>query len=266
MMREAWEALFRKEWRETRQSWVIYGIVFNLPALVSLLYHVTVGRLQLMNGEITTITAQESFSFILGAKLFYSLFVGFVLISFVTTSQFSREWDNRSFYYLLDQPVPRWALLLSKLLIGGLPVWVWAAVSVPLAATSMYVGYRLIGSSELVAALRPFYVDALLHCWKGIVWELVFTTMAVTNGLLFSVLVRRRWLGAALGMIGFLTVYLLLVKFVLPPTPNTPITVVDGRSMNGYNPLRVQMIASAVVVTGLQFWLAVRALARRQRE
>jgi ABC-2 type transport system permease protein len=112
----------------------------------------------------------------------------------VGTGVFGAEVDDGTITYVLGKPVPRWRIVLTRVVVGGLAT---AAVIVPATAISGFIelgraGDRLIGAFTVAAA-----VGGLLYCALFVALSLS-TRRALVAGLGYVVI----WEGLLAGSFG----------------------------------------------------------------
>ncbi|MCI0415364.1 ABC transporter permease [bacterium] len=115
MNRKVVEALFWKEWRETRRRWMVFLLIFHLPVFVVL------GRLSL-DGALRTQVFANANDFNIGKNLLdivvvqglFSLTVGLFLIAFHAAGIVAPELKNRQIHFLFNLPVKRSLILAIK--------------------------------------------------------------------------------------------------------------------------------------------------------
>jgi ABC-2 type transport system permease protein len=220
----------------SRRLWLVLLLV-SLPVLSGLLFH----------AAEHTATAAE-FADDITATLLASGILPLVVV-LLATSAFGNEVSDRTLGYLVLKPLPRWKIVLPKLLatlvVGGLPVALSGLAAVLVIEQGDAGGALATGLGLLVGAAAY----AAIFVWAGLA-----SRHALIIGLVY-VFVWEASLAAYLDGIRFLSVrrYTLALIGALDPDRLRTIEL----SLSG----AAAAIGPAVVIAGFSL-LAVRKLAR----
>jgi ABC-2 type transport system permease protein len=102
----------------------------------------------------------------------------------VGTSVFGAEVDDGTITYVLGKPVPRWRIVLTRIVVAGL---LTAAVLVPATALSMVLGLRGVDAPGVAAGFTAaVFVGGFLYCALFVALSLS-TRRALVAGLVYVV-------------------------------------------------------------------------------
>jgi ABC-2 type transport system permease protein len=220
----------------SRRWWLVLGLV-ALPLLAAALFHAA-----------DTTTSAAEYADDITATLVASAILPLVVL-LLGTAAFGNEVGDRTLVYLTTKPLPRWRIVLPKLvaalLVGGVPVALSGALAVAIIADGDVHGAVATGVGLLAGAAAY----AAIFTWAGLA-----TRHALVLGLVY-VFVWEATLAAYLEGVRFLSVR----RFAL--------AVVQALDANRLATADVTLSAGAgivgvtVVVAGFAL-LAVRQLKR----
>lgn len=168
----------------------------------------------------------------------------------VGTSVFGAEVDDGTITYVLGKPVPRWRIVLTRIVVAGL---LTAAVLVPATALSMVLGLRGVDAPGVAAGFTAaVVVGGFLYCALFVALSLS-TRRALVAGLAY-VVVWEGLLSNTFGGSRALSIrqYTLSMADAMSSAPGTPMS-----------PLKVETaLAMAAAVTVLVTVYAIRRLQR----
>ena len=220
----------------SRRWWLVLGLV-TLPLLAAALFHAA-----------DTTTSASEYADDITAMLVASAILPLVVL-LLGTAAFGNEVGDRTLVYLTTKPLPRWRIVLPKLvaalLVGGVPVALSGALAVAIIADGDVHGALATGVGLLAGAAAY----AAIFTWAGLA-----TRHALVIGLVY-VFVWEATLAAYLEGVRFLSVR----RFAL--------AVVQALDANRLATVDVTLSAGAgivgvtVVIAGFAV-LAVRRLKR----
>jgi hypothetical protein len=213
MMRQiAW-----KEWRENRWKYAGLWLVFNLPILtVSLM----LGVIRAARTPFADLSNQTFMKY-LPIPLFESAAVASLFLfatGFVGVATFLPEVEEKSVFFLFQQPMARWRYALAKIANGGAHVAL-AAVGASLLAPAAVYGMMLAGGKVTVAASGAAFGVVMAGALRAGLWCALISVAAFAGCALIGSVVPRWWLATVCGF-GFI---LLLGNYVMD----------DNRFFNG---------------------------------
>lgn len=184
----------------------------------------------------------------------YQILIVSVLLPIVAlvvgTSVFGAEVDDGTITYVLGKPVPRWRIVLTRIVVAGL---LTAAVLVPATALSMVLGLRRVDAPGVAAGFTAAVAaGSFLYCALFVALSLS-TRRALVAGLAYVVL-WEGLLGNTFGGIRALSIrqYTLSMADAMSSAPGNPMS-----------PLEVETaLAMAAAVTVLVTVYAIRRLQR----
>jgi len=178
----------------------------------------------------------------------------------LATSSFGNELEDRTLSYLVLKPIPRWLILLPKLLasivIGGLVV-VASGVVATLLGGSSFGAVLLVLDGNLQAALAvgvAIFVGVVTYA-AIFTWAGLMTPRAIAFALIY-VFVWEGLISSFLGGVRYLSVR------------SYTLAIMHGLDDRSFEPLGERVIefpaavAGAAATTAVFFWLTVRRLHR----
>lgn len=148
----------------------VMTVLAALPVLVSVLV--------LGSGESTSVASFDSV--VLSGLLAGSILPLVVLA--IAASAFANELDDRTLANLTLAPIPRWKIVVPKLLAAIALAAPFIAVSAGIAAHVAYLGDPLATLAVTVGAIAGVALYAAVFTWLGL-----YTTQAIGVGLLYIV-------------------------------------------------------------------------------
>ena len=163
------------------------------------------------------------------------------------TGALAAEIEGRTIVYLLTRPIPRWRLLLMKL-IGA-----WVAITVTVALSVVLLGFAVYGPkpewARIISDLRIIPVGALAYSSLF----LFFATL-MTKPLIWALLYGFGWENiAALFPSGFARLSILSYLRVLAPHLKEVVGAQDG----GQDVSNILLQASPMAITQPIAWLTI---------
>jgi ABC-type transport system involved in multi-copper enzyme maturation permease subunit len=192
-------ATFWKEWREHRLKYGAYWLALNLPILIPAFCVVVSKGSRAPFAELSDATAMKYLGLAMVVECYAVLTVFMVVTGFLAAATFSPEQEDRSVFFLFEQPVERWKYPACKLVHGLLQVGVAIAFAVlfaPLLAwLLMLAGGRvsIAGSMGTIQTLMLAGVRGALCCW--LISAIVFAACALLTAI------WPRWWVATVGVV-----------------------------------------------------------------
>jgi ABC-2 type transport system permease protein len=221
-----------------RVLWVV--LLAALPVLLALLMQMESGR-----------DLKDALDDMMGM---YQILIVSVLLPIVAlvvgTSVFGAEVDDGTITYVLGKPVPRWRIVLTRILVAGL---LTAAVLVPATALSMVLGLRGVEAPGVAAGFTAAVaVGSFLYCALFVAFSLS-TRRALVAGLAY-VVVWEGLLANTFGGIRALSIrqYTLSMADAMSSAPGKPMSPLELGTA----------LAMAAAVTVLATVFAIRRLQR----
>jgi ABC-2 type transport system permease protein len=166
----------------------------------------------------------------------------------IAAAAFANEVEDRTIANLTLAPIPRWQIVVPKLLAAITLASPFIAVSSFLTSHVAYLGDARATMSAVVSSLVGVGLYASMFMWLGLV-----TTQAIGIGLLYIVL----WEGFFSGFVA--GVRLLSIRHY----GNALMHGLDERRFAGTNQLGLgAVIAISVILIGAFVWMSIRRLRR----
>lgn len=231
-------AVYRLTLRQLAGRWrlAIMGVLAAMPVMIALLV------LSTSNAP----SVREFETAILGAMLAGSIAPLVVLA--IAAPAFANELDDRTLANLTISPLPRWRIVVPKLLASITLAGPFIAVSAFLTSYVAFLGDPTAITAVTISAIAGVAMYASAFVWLGLV-----STQAIGIGLLYIVL----WEGFFSGFVS--GVRLLSIR-------HSSIALMHGlderRFASGSHLSLSAAVIVTVVVTGGFLWLAIRRLRR----
>jgi len=187
--------LLWKEWRENRWKYAALWLVFNAPVLILTLLIGLIPAVRTPFADLSDKTFMKYLPLPLGEG-FLVVSVFLLATAFVAAATFRPELEDKSVFFMFEQPVSRKRYVAAKLLYGAFHVALAVCFAMLLAPAAVYAmmlisgKVTLAGSSAAFGAIRGAAARATLWC------SLV-SVAAFTGSALISALVPRWWLTTA---------------------------------------------------------------------
>jgi hypothetical protein len=195
MMRE----IVWKEWRENRWKYATLWLVFNLPILLLTL------MLGLVRAARTPFAdlSNQTFMKYLPLPLFASattVSIFLLATGFVGVATFLPELEDKSLFFVFEQPLARWRYALAKVANGGTHVGL-AVLTASLLAPAASYGMMLAGGKVTVAASGAAFGKVMAVALRAGLWCALVSAAAFAGAALIGTLVPRWWLATACGFV-----------------------------------------------------------------
>ncbi len=191
-------ATFWKEWREHRLKYGAYWTVLNLPILITALC-IALNKGARTFADLTDATAAKYLGLAMVFECYAVVTVLMLVTGFLAVATFSSDLEDRSLFFLFEQPAERWKYPASKVLNGVVHIGaaiVFAVLFAPLLGwILMLAGGRVSvgGSVGTVETLMLAGLRGALWCW--LVSAIVFTACALITAI------WPRWWAATAGAV-----------------------------------------------------------------
>jgi len=192
-------AILWKEWHEHRSRFASYWLTLNVPILIVGLVIAFSKGARLPFADLSNATIWKY----LPLSLLESFLLDTVLTvaaGYLAVSIFSHEIEDRSLFFVFEQPVPRKQYVAIKFLNGAFQVVAATCFAALLAPAVVYLMMLFSGKVTLAGSGGAFAavvaVSARTAMWCSLTALMVFTFSA-----LVSALVPRFWLAATASLV-----------------------------------------------------------------
>ncbi len=190
------KAMFWKEWREHRLKYAAYWLVLNLPMLVVAACVTLIKGARAPFADLNDAGAMKFLGLSLVAEA-YALAIVFSLVTgFLAAATFSPELEDRSQFFLFEQPVARWKLLACKLAHGLLQVAAAVSFAVLFAPTLAWL-LMVLGGKVSVAGTLGTLGTVLWAGLKAAGYLSLMSAAAYCGCALVTTLMPKWWLATA---------------------------------------------------------------------
>jgi ABC-type transport system involved in multi-copper enzyme maturation permease subunit len=192
-------AAFWKEWREHRLKYGAYWLALNLPILIPALCIAVNKSARAPFADLSNATAMKYLGLAMVVECFAVVTIFMLATGFLAAATFSPEQEDRSVFFLFEQPVERWRYPACKLLHGLVQIGaaiVFAVLFAPfLAWLFMLAGGRVTfaGSLGTMQTLMFAGMRGALCCW--LVSAIIFAACALITSI------WPRWWIATVGVV-----------------------------------------------------------------
>lgn len=184
-----------KEWRENRWKYVSLWLVFNLPILV---LTVLLGVSRQARTPFADLSNQTFMKYLpLGlfeSAATVSLFL--LATGFVGVTTFLPEVEDKSLFFVFEQPLARWRYAAVKILNGGAHVAL-AVLAASLLAPATIYAMMLLGGKVTTAASGAAFVAILGAALRAGAWCALVSVAVFAGAALIGSVVPRWWLATA---------------------------------------------------------------------
>jgi ABC-type transport system involved in multi-copper enzyme maturation permease subunit len=180
-------AAFWKEWREHRLKYGAYWLALNLPILIPALCIAVNKGARSPFGDLSNATAMKYLGLAMVVECYAVVTIFMLATGFLAAATFSPEQEDRSVFFLFEQPVERWRYPACKVLHGLLQVGAAIIFAVLFAP---FLGWLLMlagGSVTFAGSLGTMQTVTLaglrgaLFCW--LVSAIVFAVCALITSI-----------------------------------------------------------------------------------
>jgi ABC-type transport system involved in multi-copper enzyme maturation permease subunit len=192
-------ATFWKEWREHRLKYGAYWLALNLPILIVAICVAVNKGARAPFADLSDATAMKYLGLAMVAECYAVLTVFMVVTGFLAAATFSPEQEDRSVFFLFEQPVERWKYPACKLLHGLLQIGAAIAFAVlfaPLLGWLLMLAGGRVSMAGSVATMQTVVLAGLrgaLCCW--LVSAMIFAGCALLTAI------WPRWWVATVGVV-----------------------------------------------------------------
>ena len=193
-------AILWKEWHEHRSRFAGYWLTLNVPILIlSLVIAFSKGaRAPFADLSNTTI-----WKYLPGSLLGESFLLATVLTAaaaYLAAATFNREIEDRSLFFLFEQPVPRKQYVAIKFLNGALHVVLATCFALLLAPATVYA-MMLLSGKVTIAGSGAAFAAVVAASGRATIWCSLTALMVFTASALVSALMPRFWLAATVSLV-----------------------------------------------------------------
>jgi ABC-type transport system involved in multi-copper enzyme maturation permease subunit len=193
-----------KEWRENRGKYAALWLVFNLPmlAITSMLAVSRAARTPFADLSNQTFMKYLPIPLIVAPML---ITVFLFATGYVGVAIFLPEVEDRSMFFLFEQPLARWRYAVAKLATGGAHVAL-AVVAASLFAPALAYGMILASGKVTLVASGAAFGAVMAAAVRAGLWCALVSVAAFAGCALIGSAVPRWWLAtvcALLFILGF---------------------------------------------------------------
>jgi ABC-type transport system involved in multi-copper enzyme maturation permease subunit len=195
MIREiAW-----KEWRENRGKYAALWVVFNLPMLAIALMLAVSRASRAPFADLSNQTFMKYLPLPLYiAPMTITIFL--FMTGYVGVAMFLPEAEDRSMFFLFEQPMARWRYAAAKLTTGGAQVAL-AVVAASLLAPAVCYGVFLASGKVTAAASGAAFGVVMAAALRAGLWCALISVAAFAGCALIGSVVPRWWLATICGLL-----------------------------------------------------------------
>lgn len=192
-------ATFWKEWREHRLKYGAYWVALNLPILIPALCVAVSKTARAPFADLNDATALKYLGLAMVVECYAVLTVFMLMTGFLAAATFSPEQEDRSVFFLFEQPVERWKYPACKLLHGLLQIGVaivFAVLFAPFLPWLLMLAGGRVSIAGSVGAIQTVMLAGLrgaLCCW--LISVIVFAACALLTAI------WPRWWVATVGVV-----------------------------------------------------------------
>jgi hypothetical protein len=187
-------AIFWKEWHEHRSKYLGYWLTLNAPTLL-LAIGIAFSRFaRIPFADLSDGTAMKYLPLaLLQPLLVATLFL--LLTSYLAVATFSPEMDDRSLFFMYEQPVSRKVFLAVKFLYGACHVVCATSFAILLMPSAAYIMMLISGKVTAAGSVAAFSV-VMGAAGRSAVWCSLISLAGFSVSALISAVVPRWWLAA----------------------------------------------------------------------
>jgi hypothetical protein len=198
-------AILWKEWREHRAKYLAYWVVLNAPILLVAFAVAVSTAARTPFADLSNSTVLKYLPLALAEPLLLS--TAFLTVTgLLAVATFYPELEDRSVFFVYEQPVPRTRYVAIKVLIGGFHVACATFFATVFAAVAAY-GILLASGKVTVAGSSEALRVVMAASLRGAMWCALISLVAFTLSALVSAVAPRAWLAA----VGSVAVTILLI-------------------------------------------------------
>ena len=192
-------AILWKEWHEHRSRYISYWLTLNVPTLIGSLVIAFNKSARTPFADLSNITIWKYLPISM-IELFLLDTVLTVAAAYLAVAIFNHEIEDRSLFFIFEQPVPRKQYVAIKFLNGALHVALatcFAALVAPVVVYTM----MLLSGKVTTAGSGAAFVAVLAASTRATVWCSLTALMIFSASALVSALVPRFWLAATVSIV-----------------------------------------------------------------
>jgi hypothetical protein len=198
-------AIFWKEWHEHRSKYIGYWLTVHAPIFLVTLGIAVSSYARIPFADLSDATVMKYLPMTL-VQAFFGTTIFLILTGYLAVATFGPEVDERSLFFMYEQPLSRNRYLAIKVFYGLCHVLLatWCAVLL-----FPVVGYALmlISGKATVAGSGGVFLAVLSAAVRSAVWCSLIALAGFMTSVLVSALVPRWWLAAICSVV--LTVVLI---------------------------------------------------------
>jgi hypothetical protein len=187
-------AILRKEWQEHRSKYLGYWVALNVPVVLLALGVAFTQTGRVPFADLTNALTLKYLPLSLTeGMLVVTIFL--ILSGYLAVATFSPEIDDRSLFFVYEQPLARKTYLAIKLLNGACHVVLATCFAILLMPAASYVMMLLSGKVTVAGSGAAFGL-VMAAAGRIAVWCSLISLGAFTGSALISALMPRWWLAA----------------------------------------------------------------------
>jgi ABC-type transport system involved in multi-copper enzyme maturation permease subunit len=207
MRREIIRALLWKEWRESRWKWLAFYLAFHIPAILGVLAFTFDQAFRFDILVLSNAMTRQYLNLFLVVQSGFAITAGLFLIAFYAASAVAPEIEGRQMFFLFEQPVPRWVILLTKFLLGAGQNMALVGLSILSTLSLGYIGLVIVASGVTLGGSWPEFVRVFASGCRGTLWTGVIGLMVFAGTFIFSVYFEKWWVSVIAGAVALIVMF-----------------------------------------------------------
>ncbi|HEY3837257.1 MAG TPA: hypothetical protein VGL72_11830 [Bryobacteraceae bacterium] len=221
-------AIIWKEWHEHRSKYIGYWLALHAPILLLALAIALSSAARVPFADLSDATVLKWLPLsLIESPLIVTIFL--LLTGYLAVATFCPEIEDRSLFFLYEQPASRKLYLAMKLLNGAMHVVLATACATLLMPLVVYA-MMLISGKVTSAGSSAAFLAVMAAAGRAAVWSALISLATFLASALVSALVARWWLAALASVaitVAFIMVGLDYFAF-LPDTPDNSMNISAG--------------------------------------
>jgi hypothetical protein len=191
-------AILWKEWHEHRSRFVSYWITLNAPILLVALALALLKAARVPFADLSDATVWKYLPLSIGESfLLETIFT--VAAGYLAVATFSPEIQDRSLFFIFEQPLARKRYVAIKILNGALHVAAATCFAALLAPVAVY-GMMLVSGKVTSAGSGAAFAAVMAVSARTTIWCMLMSVMVFTASALIAAVVPRWWLAATVSV------------------------------------------------------------------
>ena len=221
-------AIIWKEWHEHRSKYIGYWLALHAPILILVLAIALSSAARVPFADLSNATTLKWLPLsLIESPMIVTIFL--LLTGYLAVATFCPEIEDRSLFFLYEQPVSRRLYVWMKLLNGAMHV-VFATASATLLMPLVVYAMMLISGKVTSAGSATVFDAVMAAAGRAAVWSALISLATFLASALASALVARWWLASLVSVaitVSFIMLGLDYFVF-LPDTPDSSMSIGAG--------------------------------------